>query len=114
MLSWTLSLMNYNLTAPNHSEYFKKSASVNKMTMTINEIKNLIEAGIPDSKAIVSGAEGKYEATVISDQFEGMSMVKEHQLVYATVNQQIASGELHALTIKAFTSAEWEEKNPGE
>lgn len=78
--------------------------------MNTDEIKNLIEAGIPDSKAIVTGAEGKYEATVISDQFDGMSMVKEHQLVYATVKPQIATGELHALTIKAFTSAEWDEQ----
>ena len=79
--------------------------------MTVDEIKNLIEAGIPDSKALVTGAEGKYEATVISDQFEGLSMVKEHQLVYSTVKQQIASGELHALTIKAFTPSEWDEQS---
>ena len=52
--------------------------------MTVDEIKDLIEAGIPDSKAMVTGGEGKYEATVISDSFGGMTMVKEHQLVYAT------------------------------
>ena len=80
--------------------------------MNTDEIKKLIEAGIPDSKAIVTGAEGKYEATVISDQFDGMTVVKEHQLVYATVKPQIASGELHALTIKAFTTSEWEKQNP--
>jgi len=34
-------------------------------------------------------------------------MLKEHQLVYATVNAEIASGELHALTIKAYTPEEW-------
>ena len=79
--------------------------------MNTDEIKNLIEAGIPDSKAIVTGAEGKYEATVISDQFDGMSMVKEHQLVYSTVKPQITTGELHALTIKAFTTTEWDEQN---
>ncbi len=79
--------------------------------MTVDEIKNLIEAGIPNSKVIVTGAEGKYEATVISDQFDGMSMVKEHQLVYSTVKSQIASGELHALTIKTFTIEEWNTQN---
>ena len=79
--------------------------------MTVDEIKNLIEAKISNSKAIVTGGDGKYEATVICDCFEGMSMVKEHQLVYATVKAQIASGELHALTIKAFTQAEWDKRN---
>ncbi len=79
--------------------------------METSEIKQLIEDGIENSQAIVTGDGGKYEATVISPAFEGLTMLKEHQLVYKTVNAQIASGELHALTIKAFTPSEWEEKN---
>ena len=79
--------------------------------METSEIKQLIESGIENSEAIVTGESGKYEATVISPAFEGLTMLKEHQLVYKTVNAQIASGELHALTIKAFTPSEWEEKN---
>ncbi len=78
--------------------------------MTTDEIQKLIEAGVPNSKATVSGGEGKYEAIVVSDSFEGLSMVKEHQMVYATVKPQIASGELHALSIKAFTPEEWEKQ----
>ena len=75
--------------------------------MNADDVKTLIEAGIPNSQAIVTGEEGKYEATVISDCFDGLSMVKEHQLVYSTVKEQIASGELHALSIKALTTEEW-------
>jgi len=78
--------------------------------MTTDEIQKLIEAGIAGSKATVSGGEGKYEAIVISESFDGLSMVKEHQMVYATVKPQIASGELHALSIKAFTPEEWEKE----
>ena len=77
--------------------------------METSEIKKLIEDGIAGAEAIVTGDGGKYEATVISTAFEGLSMLKEHQLVYKTVNAQIASGELHALTIKAFTPEEWEQ-----
>ena len=76
--------------------------------MEPDEIKTLIENGIPQSQAIVTGESGKYEAIVISPEFEGLSMVKEHQLVYATVNEHIASGALHALSIKAYTPGEWE------
>ena len=79
--------------------------------MEPEEIKQLIESGITDSQAIVTGESGKYEAIVISSAFEGMTMVKEHQLVYATVNEHITSGALHALTIKAYTPSEWEEVN---
>ena len=79
--------------------------------MEPEEIKKLIENGITHAQAIVTGEGGKYEAIVISPIFEGLSMVKEHQMVYATVNAQIASGVLHALSIKAYTPDEWEELN---
>jgi acid stress-induced BolA-like protein IbaG/YrbA len=78
--------------------------------MITDDIQKLIEAGVPNSKAMVSGGEGKYEAIVISECFADLSMVKEHQMVYATVKTQLASGELHALSIKAFTPDEWEKE----
>ncbi len=73
-----------------------------------DEIKRLIEAGIPGSMALVSGDGYKYEAVVVSDAFEGLSMIKEQQMVYATIHQQITTGALHAITIKAYTPAEWQ------
>lgn len=78
--------------------------------MTADEVKALIEKGIPDSEAIISGEGCNLEATVISDAFEGKTMLAEQKMVYATVNDLITSGELHALGIKAFTRAEWAEK----
>ncbi len=78
--------------------------------MTADDVKALIEKGIPDSEAIISGEGCNLEATVISDAFEGKTMLAEQKMVYATVNDLITSGELHALGIKAFTRAEWAEK----
>ncbi|GMQ97105.1 MAG: BolA family transcriptional regulator [Gammaproteobacteria bacterium] len=68
--------------------------------MTADEVKALIESGLPDAKVAVTGGEGKFEAEVISELFEGLSMIKQHQMVYATVNDHIISGELHALSLK--------------
>jgi acid stress-induced BolA-like protein IbaG/YrbA len=76
--------------------------------MNPEEIEQIIESGIEGCKVTVTGDGSKYEATVISDVFEGLSMVKKHQLVYALVNEHIASGAIHALSIKAYTPAEWE------
>ena len=59
-----------------------------------------------DAKVSVSGAEGKFTAEVISPQFEGLTPIKRHKLVYACVNDEIMSGALHALTIVAKTPAE--------
>lgn len=78
--------------------------------MDPERIKQLIEEGIADSEAHVTGGEGKYETAVVSPVFEGMSTVKKHQTVYATVRAEIASGELHALTIKAYTPEEWKDR----
>ncbi|MDE0250308.1 MAG: BolA/IbaG family iron-sulfur metabolism protein [Gammaproteobacteria bacterium] len=78
--------------------------------MLPEDIKTLIENGVPDSEVFVTGDEGKFEATVISQCFDGISMVKGHQLVYSAVKPQIASGALHALSIKTFTPSEWKQQ----
>lgn len=77
--------------------------------MTPEEVKSLIEAGMPGSTVTVTGDGSKFEATVVTSEFEGKTMVQEQKMVYATVNQQITSGALHALTIKAYTPEEWEQ-----
>jgi len=74
--------------------------------MNTDEIEKLIHQGMPEAQVTVSGGEGKYTAQVISEQFDGLPLIKRHKLVYATVNAQIQSGELHALTIVAKTPAE--------
>lgn len=74
--------------------------------MSPEKIQQLISERMPDADVEVSGGEGKYVANVTSDAFEGLTSIKRHKLVYACVNDQITSGELHALTIVAKTPAE--------
>ncbi len=74
--------------------------------MTPEAIEKLISAKMASADVSVTGAEGKFEATIISDEFDGLMIIKRHKLVYACVNEQITSGELHALTIHAKTKAE--------
>ena len=74
--------------------------------MTPEQIQQLIASHMPDAIVEVSGGEGKFVANVTSDAFEGLTPIKRHQLVYASVNNEIASGELHALSIVAKTPAE--------
>jgi acid stress-induced BolA-like protein IbaG/YrbA len=74
--------------------------------MNPEKIQQLIQQGMPSASVDVSGGEGKFIAQVISDDFNQLSLIKRHKLVYACVHDEIASGELHALTIIAKTSAE--------
>lgn len=76
--------------------------------MTNDEVKALIEAGIENAEVTVNGDGSHFEAIVVAEVFADMRPVKRQQTVYSTVNEQIGSGAIHALTIKAFTASEWE------
>jgi acid stress-induced BolA-like protein IbaG/YrbA len=75
--------------------------------METSEIENIIEAGIEGCSATVTADGSKYTAIVVSDVFEGKTMIAEQKMVYALLNEHIQSGAIHALTIKAYTNAEW-------
>ncbi len=79
--------------------------------MTPQEIKSLIEAGIEGSEAIVEGDDGThFQAVVISNEFEGLSLVKKHQLVYSTLGDKMKD-EIHALSIRPLTRKEWDKSS---
>ena len=78
------------------------------ISMNPEEVQTMIESGLPDCEVKVTGGDGHFEATVIGEVFDGLSQVKKQQKVYATLGDKITSGELHALTIKTFTAAEYE------
>jgi acid stress-induced BolA-like protein IbaG/YrbA len=66
----------------------------------------LIRAGLPGADVTVTGDGAHFEAVVVSDAFDGLSPIKKQRLVMDTVRPQIASGELHALSIKTLTPAQ--------
>ena len=76
--------------------------------MKPEDVQKMIAAGLPDCEVKVTGDGSHFDATVIGDIFDGMSLVKKQQKVYATLGDKITSGEVHALTIKTFTAAEYE------
>ena len=74
--------------------------------MTIEEIENLIKAGIKGANVTMKGDGCSCSTTVISEEFNGKSLLERQKMVLATVRAQIDSGELHALSIKAKTPEE--------
>ncbi len=48
-----------------------------------------------------------FSVTVVGECFEGLSRVKQQQLVYGPLMDAISSGAIHALQIKAFTPTQW-------
>lgn len=76
--------------------------------MNPEDVQAMIAAGLPECEVKVTGDGSHFEAIVIGDIFDGMSQVKKQQTVYKTLGDKITSGEVHALSIKTFTAAEYE------
>ena len=71
-----------------------------------SELEAIIKAGIADAEVIVKGEGDHFEATVVSQQFEGRSMVQQHQMVYATLGDRMG-GEIHALALHTSIPGDW-------
>ena len=55
---------------------------------------------------VVEGSEAKYEVKIVSNIFDGKSLIQRHKIIYALLDNYIKTGEIHALTIKAMTVSE--------
>ncbi len=74
--------------------------------MRMDFFSDLVEKEIDGASADVTGDGSKFEARVVSEQFEGLSTIKRHKLVYAALDEHIKTGAIHALSIKAHTPQE--------
>jgi monothiol glutaredoxin len=77
--------------------------------LTANEVVQMVQKGISDAKVMVDGQGCDLLITVVSSQFSDLALVKKQQLVMATLKEPLASGKLHAVSIKAYTPDEWQE-----
>ena len=70
------------------------------------EVINLIKQKIADSEVFVENLKGDdhLQVTVISSSFKGLSLVKQHQLVYSALKEELASEAIHALALKTETT----------
>ncbi|MDD5034581.1 MAG: BolA/IbaG family iron-sulfur metabolism protein [Methylococcaceae bacterium] len=75
--------------------------------MEIAEVRTLIESGIPGCELTVLGEGCNFSVVVVGEAFEGMNPVQRQQRVLATVKEPLATGELHAISMKVYTPGEW-------
>ena len=76
--------------------------------MTAQELQALIGAGLPCKHLHVEGDGRHWYATLVSTEFEGKRLIQRHQRVYATLGQKMYTDEVHALSMKTYTPAEWQ------
>ena len=78
--------------------------------MTAEQIQHLISIGLACEYVTVEGDGRHWYATIVSAEFEGKRLLARQRLVYATMGERIKTDEVHALSMKTFTPAEWSAK----
>jgi stress-induced morphogen len=75
------------------------------MPMPVEELHGHLVEAFPDAEIAIDDLAGDgdhYRARIVSSAFEGLSRVKQHQLVYAALKGKMG-GELHALALETST-----------
>lgn len=68
--------------------------------MTKDEIRQLIEAGLPGARVTVTGDDGQhFEAEVVCAAFAGKLPLAQHRMVYATLGEKMGR-DIHALQLR--------------
>lgn len=75
--------------------------------MELSEVCQLIKAGIPGCEVLVSGEACNFSVIVVAETFAGLSLLKRQQAVLEMVKAPLATGELHAISMKVYTPDEW-------
>ena len=77
------------------------------------EIEKKICEKFPGSRVEIrdlTGTADHWQVTVVSEAFQGKSMLEQHRLVKGIFEAEIASGNLHAFSLKTYTPEEWSKK----
>jgi acid stress-induced BolA-like protein IbaG/YrbA len=75
--------------------------------MTAEELKSIIASSLACDLLEVEGDGRHWQALIVSAEFAGLRAVQRHQRVYKTLGARMHTDEVHALSMKTFTPAEW-------
>jgi acid stress-induced BolA-like protein IbaG/YrbA len=74
--------------------------------MTEDELISRIKDLYPDAEISVEGENCSFEVNITTPAFAEMKSLQRQRSILTLFNTEIASGELHALTVKAKTPQE--------
>ena len=77
--------------------------------MTPEQVQALIANILPCTQLDVEGDGHHFYATIVSAEFAGLSMIKQHQKVYAALGDRMKA-EVHALSMKTYSPEQWAAK----
>lgn len=74
--------------------------------MDLQVIESDLRAALGECSIEVDAEGNKLAVEIVSAAFGGLSRVKRQQLVYKALNERIASGEIHAVSMRTHTPSE--------
>ena len=70
------------------------------------DISAAIRRELPDADVTIedmSGGGDHLQVNVISSAFSGLSLIRQHQLIYGALKEELATEAIHALALKTST-----------
>jgi len=74
--------------------------------MDAESLKRMLEEGLGALSVSVEIEGDRALVQIVAERFEGLSKVKRQQMVYKYLNEAIATGAIHAVTIQARAPSE--------
>ena len=71
------------------------------------QVQTIIQERLSNAEVKVVGDGQHFEAIIVSPDFAGKNKVKQHQMVYGVLQEELASETIHALSLKTFTPEAW-------
>jgi acid stress-induced BolA-like protein IbaG/YrbA len=78
---------------------------------TPEEIERFIAANLACEHVEVEGDGRHFFATIVSSEFEGKNRIGRHQRVYRALGERMRE-QIHALSMKTLTPAEFQQDHP--
>jgi acid stress-induced BolA-like protein IbaG/YrbA len=75
--------------------------------MTATELQDILAQGLVCEHLQVVGDGRHWQAVIVCQAFEGLSRIQRHQQVYAALGQRMHTDQVHALSMRTLTPAEW-------
>ncbi len=72
------------------------------------QVQSIIQERLSNAEVKVIGDGQHFEAIIVSPDFAGKNKVKQHQMVYGVLQEELASETIHALSLKTFTPEAWQ------
>ena len=77
------------------------------------KLEEIIKNNIKNSQIIIrdiNNDNNHFDIIIISDQFEGLSLIKQHRMVYDALDG-IITKTIHAIQLKTYTYKLWKKEN---